>query len=309
MRLLRRGRWSRTVAPVLATAAVLVGSGCLYGPDPGITFSEMVRRGREDTEWKGMLPWFCRSEGVGGAHGDEGDGLANHAYAGMKKGDLTWDECAAVADFFDKAWASVKRFPTRGDAMRAGASQSVQFVPGLGTHDIVPGVSGVTTGNNPLDPARPLFLQYDGEGADAKLAGMSWFVMNGNDAVPPEGLPGTNDWFHTHSKLCYRNNTSPPVVVGNEISDELCAQRGGTNRRLPGVWMLHAWIVPGYENLYDVFSGAYNCVKGTGPYAPADDPCRSDHSDPEHGHDTTPSTTGPGSPTTTTAGGHGDHGH
>jgi hypothetical protein len=110
--------------------------------------------------------------------------------------------------------------------------------------------------------------------------------------------------------------------------------------------MVHAWIVPGYEDEFDVFSGAFNCVKGTGPYAPPEDPCHTDRSDPEHGHGggstppttdghghtdddhanmtTTTVTTGPVTPstgvppttpttrvTTTTAmdHGHGDHGH
>jgi hypothetical protein len=292
------------VAPAVAAAAMLLASSCLYGPDPGISFTEMVTRGRTPgSEWEGLLPWFCRSTGVGGAHGGHGDGLANPAYAGKAKGDLNWDDCAAAADFFDKAKATVMQYPTRGDALAAGANQAVQFVPGLGTHDIVPGVS--STG---FDPQHPLFLQYDGAGADAPLAGMSWFVINGDDAHPPEGLPGNNDWWHTHSTLCY---SEKGVVVGNEITDEQCAARNGTNRHLPGVWMLHAWIVPGYENQRDVFSGAFMCVRGTGPLQDTEDACTKDTTDPEHagGDDHGGGATAPTTAVPPAGGDHGAHGH
>jgi hypothetical protein len=301
MRRGRCGRIGRAIAPVLASLAVLVGTGCLYGPDPHITFTEMVNRGKPGSghEWEGLKPWFCVSKGAGGSHGHAGDGLADDYYAGKVKGELSWEDCATVADFLDKAWASVSRYPTRGDALAANGGQAVQFVPGLGTHDIVPGLSAIQT--DAPDPAHPFFLQYDGEGPDAPLAGMSWFVIRG-EAGPPTGLPGDNDWWHQHKTLCFKNGTRG-TVLGNEISDEECARRGGTNRPLPSAWMLHAWIVPGYEDQYDVFSGAYNCVRGTGPYAPTEDPCRTDLSDPEHGHG------GGSTPPSTDAHGHTDDDH
>ena len=109
---------------------------------------------------------------------------------------------------------------------------------------------------------------------------MSWYVVR-YDRTPPPGLPGDNDWWHTHTKICY---SAVGVAIGNEISDAECFMRGGMNQSWPYGWMVHAWIVPGYENRYDVFAGGFGCVKGTGPYAPAGDPCYRDHSDPEHGH-------------------------
>jgi hypothetical protein len=227
----------------------------------------------------GTLPWFCKAQGLGGAmdHGHQ-DGLANDAYAGKKKGDLSPEDCDKLAGMFDQVIASVKPYKTRADLKKAGAfAQAVQFVPGLGTHDTLRAKGGGFATRPGEPPGPPMFLQYGGDGDDAPLVGMSWLTFSQNG--PPPGFPGDNDWWHTHSTLCY---SGPNTVIGNELSDADCAKIGGTNRALPGVWMSHAWIVPGYEDRYDVFSGAYMCVKGDGkPIAP-DDPCHNDQSDPEH---------------------------
>jgi hypothetical protein len=239
---------------------------------------------------EGTVPWFCRAQGMGGAMGHE-DGLANTAYAGRRKEALPADECTKLAAMFDQIIAQVKPYRTRGDVKKAGTfSQAVQFVPGMGTHDMLSASStgGFTTRMGD-PPGPPMFLQYDGMGDDAPLAGMSWFTVS--PGGPPEGFPGGNDWWHTHSTLCWRANG---IVIGNEISDEECAKRGGANRPLPNVWMAHAWIIPGYEDRYDVFSGAYMCVKGTGRPPAAGDPCHDDHTDPEHGHGAAPGAPMPG---------------
>jgi hypothetical protein len=309
------GRFVRTIAHrrVLASvlaAAVVLASGCVYGPDESLTFVEIATRAQAN----GTPAWFCVSSGGGGHHGHSG-GPADDHYAGKTKGPLSAADCLAVAEIFDKAMATARRFPTRGVARQhlnrlgqPGFIQSVQFVPGLGTHDLIADVS-----LSGFDPERPMFFQYDGSGDDARLAGLSWFVQQpAGVTTPPEGFPGDNDMWHTHAQLCYRNGAGG-VVVGSEISDEECARRNGQNRGLPGVWMIHAWIMPGYENYYDVFSGAYACVRGRGPVTDMADPCRSDVSDPERGRPpVTPTTTVPGGgPITvpTTVPDHGEHGH
>jgi hypothetical protein len=308
----RRITRRRALVGALIATSVAV-SGCVYGPDQNLGFRQLAEKAYANN----TLPWFCQSSGEGGHHGQTG-GPADVHYAGKKKGVLTKEQCLSVADFFDAAMSTAKQYPTRGAAKahlnrlgQPGFLQAVQFVPGLGTHDLIADVS-----LSGFDPKRPMFFQYDGSGDDAKLAGLSWFVQQpAGVTTPPEGFPGDNDMWHTHASLCYRNGTGG-TVVGNEISDEECARRGGTNRGLPGVWMIHAWILPGYENVYDVFSGAYACVKGTGPVAD-NDPCKAVHADPEHGNPTTtattaPGTTLPGTPpptTTTTVMDHGNHDH
>jgi hypothetical protein len=254
----------------------------------------------------GRTPWFCKSQGLGGSmdHGHEG-GLANDVYQGKVKGTLSAADCRANAKIFQDTIVRVRPYKTRGAAKRAGSTQLVQHVDGLGTHD---SIVGFTTPGPVTGP--PMFLQYAGSEDTAPLAGLSWFVINGQP-TPPPGFPGDNDWWHSHATLCY---SEMGKVVGNEISDEECTKRKGRNMRLPGVWMAHAWIIPGWEHKSDVFSGAYMCVKANGIPPAENDPCRTDQSNPEHGHVTTTTapgtpTTGPAATTTTMDMSHGDHGH
>lgn len=279
-----RGRFGRVFLGVLTSSVVLVGTACVVRPiESSAQFTAMVLRARPGGAEPGPLPWFCHAEG--GGRGPIHGGIAHDHYAGLTKGDLSWDECLGVADFLDKAWASVRRFPTRRDAMAAGGTQAIQHVVGTGTHDIVPGISNWQM--DAPDPAHPFYLQYDGDGPDAKLAGMSWYVVRFQDGPPP-GLPGNNDWWHSHSSICY---TKLGVGVADQVSDEECAALGGVNIDWPYGWMVHAWIVPGYENKRDVFAGAYGCVNAvTGPYAPPSDPCHDWFSD---GHNHEPEPPGP----------------
>jgi hypothetical protein len=280
----------QALAVVGCAATVLAGSACRPRPPkpptttttapPTTVTLDNVSYTAEAAKAKasGVLPWFCKAEGLGGAmdHGHPG-GLANDYYAGKTKGDLSSADCTALADMFDKIIQQVKPFKTRGDAAKDGSRrQLVQFYKGLGTHDSV-STTGFSTRPG-LPPGPPMFLQYDGEADSAPLAGLSWFTFT--SGPPPAGFPGDNDWWHSHTSLCY---TKAGNVEGNEISDAECQAKGGFNLKLPGVWMAHAWIIPGYEDRYDVFSGAYMCVQGTGKPPAANDPCHDDHSDPEHG--------------------------
>jgi hypothetical protein len=247
----------------------------------------------------GQTPWFCKSQGLGGnmsgGH-DANPGMANDAYAGRSKGTLSAADCKANAQTFDTVLAYAKRYPTKSAAAAAGFVEMVQHVNGMGTHHM--------TGSFGTPPGNPFFLQYDGEAATAPLDGMSWFTSS--LMGPPAGFAGDNDWWHSHTSLCYTTaagltNTLPGGpsfgVAGNEITDAECSAKGGMNLKLPGIWMGHAWIVPGYEDRYDVFAGAMDCIKGTGPPA-ANDPCHDAATgEMEHGgggSSTPPSTDGHG---------------
>jgi hypothetical protein len=145
----------RLLAAAVATAA-LAASGCFYGPDQSITYLELYANAKAEN----ITPWFCQATGVGGSmsHGHgSADGLANDFYAGKAKGELTDEQCRGVADFFDKAMAVASQYPTRGIAKQhlnrrgqPGFIQSVQFVPGLGTHDLIADVS-----QSGFDPQHP----------------------------------------------------------------------------------------------------------------------------------------------------------
>jgi hypothetical protein len=51
----------------------------------------------------------------------------------------------------------------------------------------------------------------------------------------------------------------PPGVAGNTVY-------------LGNYWLLHVWIVPGWNFQPDVFVGHHPCLLASGPAAP-DDPC------------------------------------
>jgi len=277
----------------LAAASVLgvvALASCSNNGSSG-TYLKMAQDGQKN----GTTPWFCHSTGDGGDMGGGHGGMGhNDYYSTWVKGDLSATDCVAVGGYFDNALAYAKKWPTKGSAEAAGFTQAVQFVPGLGTHHMsIAGAAGAVSFN----PNQPFFLQYDGPTASAPIAGMSWFVLGSATSPPEPGWPGKNDFWHTHSSLCYKMVDGVRSVIANEITDAECSAQGGVNTHLPGAWMTHAWIIPGYEDKYDVFSGAYMCLQGKGPgpsQNPAD-PCHDDHSDPEHGgtHDNT------GDPTTT----------
>jgi hypothetical protein len=308
----RAGR-ARALGVVACAGAVIVASACTNPwrprtttttttrPPSTVTLDNVNYRAQyNEAKAAGHLPWFCHSEGLGGNmdHGEAGaGGLANDAYRGLTKGDLSDSDCSQLAGMFDQIIPGLRAFKTRGDAKKAGSVQAVQFVVGLGTHDSVPSYTRMG-----LPPGPPMFLQYDGSADSAPLAGISWFTT-GSNSGPPEGFPGKNDWWHTHTTLCYATKDGSRQVVGNEISDADCQAKGGMNIRLPNIFMSHAWIIPGYEDRYDVFAGAYMCLKGEGKPPAANDPCHDDHSDPEHAgsHDMTSmtTTTRPGGAVTT----------
>jgi hypothetical protein len=282
MRWCQRGRFGRASVGVLMIALAAVGTGC-QPPESRTPFTDQVMWAIDNGSAPGSLPWFCRSQG--GGRGPLHEGIAHDHYAGKAKGDLSWSNCLSTASFFDKAWEAVKRYPRRRDALAAGGVQAVQHVIGTGTHDVVPGISDWQL--DAPDPAHPFYLQYDGDGPDAKLAGMSWYVVRFQDGPPP-GLPGDNDWWHTHTSICY---TNVGVGAADQVSDEECAALGGVNISWPYGWMVHAWIVPGYEHHPDVFAGANGCVNTvTGAYAPPEDPCHQWFGD---GHNHPPQLPGP----------------
>ncbi|HZJ27946.1 MAG TPA: hypothetical protein VFF40_13200 [Acidimicrobiia bacterium] len=201
-------------------------------------------------------PFWCESTGGEGTHGS-----AYYTNLGIQKGMLSWEDCLELSGNLDDALAYAMQWPTRGAAEADGWNAQVNYATGMGTHHAL---------GNPLqgsfDPGRPNFLQYDGNGPDAKLVGMSWYVNNG-PAGPPAGFPGDNDWWHTHEYLCIANGS------GLVIRDGQClAGQDGVSVYLGDFWMVHAWIVPGWFHQSDIFVGHHPCLLPGGP-ADAGDPC------------------------------------
>src|SRR5262249_22110143 len=134
------------------------------------------------------------------------------------------------------------QYPTAADAMAAGYYLIAPWVMGQGAHYTTPG--GMVAA---FDPNHPNYLLYDGNTPEAPLVGVAWVVPSGS--TPPAGFPGLNDHWHRHHIFCFVGQ----VIVGEDISDQACASMGGYQVDASGVWLLHAWVLPGWEWNLDVF--------------------------------------------------------
>jgi hypothetical protein len=178
--------------------------------------------------------WYCDPTDValndGPASG--ATGVPHFPYT-EEKGPLSALDCFALDFQLTVASQYAALFPTKAYAEANGWNWLAPWIPGQGTHN-VNAANGVTT---TFDPFRPTMLMFDGNGDNAPLTGMVWAVES--DTGPPEGFGGGNDQWHVHATLCI---TPGPFVVGSNISDELCTQRGGVNQDTSNIWLLHVWL-------------------------------------------------------------------
>ncbi len=137
------------------------------------------------------------------------------------------------------------RHPTVADAQAAGFTMVTPFVPLIGAHYM-----NFSHLDGTFEAAKPEMLLYDGTEPDSELQGVAYFVLSGKDN-PPEGFAGPNDLWHQHIGLCLKGGR---VIGGEKISAQECKGRGGEKARLDGAWLVHAWVVPGWESPEGVFS-------------------------------------------------------
>ena len=108
-------------------------------------------------------------------------------------------------------------------------------------------------GDPGFDPSKPSELLYDGTAPTSRIVGLSFLVFH--DINPPEGFAGPNDIWHQHTfngGLCINKQG---LVVGPESTTaEDCAALGGHKAPLTNVWMVHDWVVSGFECSWGVFA-------------------------------------------------------
>ena len=152
-----------------------------------------------------------------------------------------------------------KTYPTVKDALAAGYAQSTPYVPCIGAHYTN---YGLAVGG--FNAAKPAELLYDGTKPDSKIVGLSYLVFH--HLSPPPGFAGSNDLWHQHNAnggLCIKGGS----VIGSEATTrQQCYNMGGHKTLLTDMWMLHAWVVPGWESPQGVFSHDnpdVKCADGT----------------------------------------------
>jgi len=147
----------------------------------------------------------------------------------------------------EQARAAAARYPTVASALAAGYAQSTVYVPCIGAHYTNVSLAGS------FNPSAPAELLYDGTTPDSKIVGLSYLVYH--PGGPPTGFAGPNAHWHQHNAnggLCMRGSF---VVGGEADTPAQCAAAGGHKALLLDVWMLHAWVVPGFECSWGVFNG------------------------------------------------------
>ncbi len=187
-----------------------------------------------------------------GDGGQTGSDAGEHGHRGLVKPyPLTAAEQAELIEQMAAARTVLDRYPTVADALAGGYSESTVYVPCIGAH--YTNISKVAV----FDPAEPSELLYDGTDPDSKIIGLSFLVVH--EGGPPEGFAGKNDIWHQHNAnggLCLRDN-STEVIGGEDITEEECEARGGFKAAnlMANVWMVHAWVAPGFECTWGVFAG------------------------------------------------------
>ena len=139
------------------------------------------------------------------------------------------------------------KYPTVAAAERAGYHMSTVYVPCIGAH-----YTNIDLTRH-FDPDTPAELLYDGTQQGSRIVGLSYLVWHPGGAPP--GFAGPNDRWHQHNfngGLCFNSFL---VVVGAEsTTPEQCAALGGKKVQLVDTWMLHDWVVPGFECSWGVFA-------------------------------------------------------
>lgn len=268
-----RRRRSRLLASLGVAALLLAATGCEY-----------FAQANDAATSGGPVPWFCNPVAPNSVTGS-GMGSVNW-YAGTSRSALGYEDCKTVAGQFDVAKAYAEEYPTLGSAEAAGFRSTFAFIPGMGTHhgldSITPAMLADPTFNRmdpvipnsiidgTFDPAQPEFLQYNGNGPDAALIGMSYYVRTTN-GLPPQGFVGNNDWWHHHPQLCLAPATATAFAVN--LTDAQCTARAGVNLHMGNYYMLHLWLVDDLEYVADVHAPMHPCIKAGGAIFDMDDPC------------------------------------
>jgi hypothetical protein len=147
------------------------------------------------------------------------------------------------------AWAH--KYPTAADATKAGWVKSTPSFYGIGSH-YTHGIGFPATPT--FDLMHPNMLLYDGEGPDAKFAGVSYAISSSKGA--PIGFMGPYDVWHSHKSVCIKVGVVSLIDDNSRVwlSAKECTARGGHVLPIPGDLMIHVWIGPGYFKKAPIFA-------------------------------------------------------
>ena len=181
---------------------------------------------------------------------------------------LSAAEQAVLARQLVAARAAALRYPTVAAAQQAHMILAGQFSPETGTHYINLGAvtpAGASQRFGSFDAANPASLIYAGTSPTSKVIGVMYLALS---VLPPEGFAGPNDHWHRHTNTCVEFTAGKIVVpfpADSDVTAAQCAAKHGSFMR-ETAWMVHAWVVPGWESPQGVFSHNntdVRCADGT----------------------------------------------
>ncbi len=162
------------------------------------------------------------------------------------------------------------RYPTVADAEMAGLHRAGPFAPGLGAHYInYANAGGDADGVMSDDDIRkPIAWIYDGTHPDSHVSGL-FYSRGMQDGI---GFAGPNDTWHVHKDICIvqgANGIDTPLGADHSTTKAECDAIKGSLLKQTG-YLVHVWVVPGYESPEGVFShlsstvtcddGSYNII-------------------------------------------------
>lgn len=173
----------------------------------------------------------------------EGSPSAGHSHGtAVAEQPLTRSERTELADQLVLARATAMKYPTVADATAAGYTMVTTYLPLIGAHYIKGALMDGT-----FDVTQPEMLLYDGTKPASHIVGLSYYMFSDTEPSP---FAGPNDHWHQHIGLCIKAGV---VVGGSQLTNEQCAARGGAKAGLNNGWMIHAWVVPGWDSPQGVF--------------------------------------------------------
>ncbi len=154
-----------------------------------------------------------------------------------------------------EALQAAERYPTVASAKAAGMILAGGMAPGVGAHYQLISAEAFK-GINPdgsVNPEYPASWIYSSTANNAPVVGVMYESLN---EAAPSGFIGPNDHWHRHSNVCVQFNNGKigvPFAADQNVTPQECSDVHGDFMKKT-VWMVHAWVVPGWESPQGVFS-------------------------------------------------------
>jgi len=186
------------------------------------------------------------------AHGHSDEGGA-HAHGDADPSTpVSLDDRILLGEQLTAVRAVALAYPTVADAEAAGFYRAGPFAPGAGAHYVNP--NGSWSGDDGFRIDDPMTLLFGGTEPTSPVVGVMYYTV-ADEA--PEGFAGPLDVWHNHTGICLTasptGGVDVPIPPDEDATKEACDAFGGQFMDVSG-WMVHAWVVPGWDSPAGVFS-------------------------------------------------------